>query len=185
MILNTLEKHNARATFCVLGNWVARWEGTILRTVSLGNEIIGHSWNHTNMTTQSRAGIRAAISDTDDAIYKLTGTRTNLFRPPYGAINAQVEAVAAELGFGILLWSVDPQDWRSERDANFIYSWIMERARDGSVVVLHDIYLSTALAMERVIPRLIADGFELVTVSELLTYHYGEIIPGNVYRGIR
>jgi len=186
MILDILEQHNARATFCVLGNKVKNWENTILRAVAGGNEIIGHSWNHTNMTTQNRASVVDAIRNTDDAIYAVTGTRTPLFRPPFGDINSQLESVAAELGHGILMWSIDPQDWRENHQCpDFIYRWIMNQARDGSVVVLHDIYLSTVQAMEKVIPRLIADGFELVTASELVADHYDDLVPGRIYRGVR
>ncbi|MCL2499769.1 MAG: polysaccharide deacetylase family protein [Defluviitaleaceae bacterium] len=186
MILDILEQHNARATFCVLGNRVKNWENTILRAVAGGNEIIGHSWNHTNMTNQSRANAIDAIRNTDDAIYAVTGTRTPLFRPPFGDINSQLESVAAELGYGILMWSIDPQDWRENHQSpDFIYQWIMNQARDGSIVVLHDIYLSTVQAMEKLIPRLIADGFELVTASELIIEHYGDIEPGKRYNGIR
>jgi peptidoglycan/xylan/chitin deacetylase (PgdA/CDA1 family) len=186
MILDTLESYNARATFCVLGYRINTWESTIRRAVNTGSEIIGHSWNHTDMTTQNRANIITAIQAPDNAIYEITGTRTRLFRPPLGARNNQVESIARELGFGILMWSIDPQDWREgNQTADHIYNWVMNQARDGSIVVLHDIYLHTALAMERLIPRLIADGFELVTVSELIAHHYGEIVPGEVYRGIR
>jgi peptidoglycan/xylan/chitin deacetylase (PgdA/CDA1 family) len=138
------------------------------------------------MTTQNRAGIAQAITNTENAIYALTGTRTNVFRPPFGAVNAQVESVAAQLGYGILLWSIDPQDWRDgNQNVDHIYNSIINRATDGSIVVLHDIFLTTAQAMERVIPSLIADGFELVTVSEILEHRYGTVTPGATYRGVR
>ncbi|MCL2204056.1 MAG: polysaccharide deacetylase family protein [Defluviitaleaceae bacterium] len=184
MILDTFALHGGRATFAVIGNRIADGESTVIRAFDMGHEIIGHSWRHTDMTTQSRAEVSAAITRTEDAIYALTGTRSNLFRPPFGAINAQVESVAAELGYGILLWTIDPKDWRYHC-ADHIYSVIMNHAKDGSVVVLHDIFPTTAQAMTRVVPRLIARGFDLVTVSELLAHHYGEIEPGATYRGVR
>jgi peptidoglycan/xylan/chitin deacetylase (PgdA/CDA1 family) len=110
--------------------------------------------------------------------------RSNLFRPPFGAKNALVESIAEELGHGILMWSVDPRDWYvPNRKADIIYEAIVSRARDGAIVVLHDIYASTAQAMVLVIPRLLADGFELVTASELLAHFYGDIVPGQSYRG--
>ena len=186
IILDTLDKHGGRVTFCVIGNFVANNSEIILRAHESGHEIIGHSWNHIDMTTQSRAAISATLSNTENAIYAVTGTRSNIFRPPFGAINSQVESVAAEMGYGIVLWSIDPQDWRpANQDADHIYHWIINRAVDGAIVVLHDIYHTTAQAMERVIPRLIADGFELVTVSEILEYHYGAVVPGSTYRGLR
>jgi peptidoglycan/xylan/chitin deacetylase (PgdA/CDA1 family) len=186
MILDTLEAHGARATFCVLGSRIEEWESTILRAHALGSEVVGHSWDHTNMTLQSRANVTSAIRTTSDAIYALTGTRTKVFRPPGGAINAQLESVAVELGYGILHWSIDPQDWRAENQTvEHIYNRIVSQAKDGSIILLHDFIHVTALAIERVIPRLIADGFEFVTVSELIAEHYGDIVPGSTYRGVR
>ncbi|MCL2188567.1 MAG: polysaccharide deacetylase family protein [Defluviitaleaceae bacterium] len=186
IILDALDRYGGRVTFCVMGYRIEEWAPLIERAHNAGHEIMGHSWRHTNMMLQNRADIVHSIRHTDDLIYEITGTRTNLFRPPYGAINSQVETVAASLGYGILLWSIDPQDWRlGNRNVQHIYSWIVNRATDGAIVVLHDVIHTTALAMERVIPRLIEDGFELVTASEILADHYGEIIPGMVYRGLR
>jgi peptidoglycan/xylan/chitin deacetylase (PgdA/CDA1 family) len=74
------------------------------------------------------------------------------------------------------MWNIDSNDWRT-RDADVIYEYIMEKAVNGGIILCHDIYASTAEAMERVIPGLIEQGFKLVTVSELL----GEIVPGLVY----
>jgi len=92
--------------------------------------------------------------------------------------------IAQELGYSTLNWTIDPEDWR-HRDAYTIYRHVMNHALDGSIVLLHDIFPATAEAMEFVVPRLIEKGFQLVTVSELIEYVYGEIEPGRVYRGLR
>jgi peptidoglycan/xylan/chitin deacetylase (PgdA/CDA1 family) len=153
--------------------------------VASGSEVIGHSWNHADLSGLSAAAVATQISDTSAAIREATGIQpAPVFRPPYGSINTRMETAATQLGYGLLLWTIDPKDWHY-RDADHIYKVIMEHAKDGSVVVLHDIFPETVRAMERVIPRLIGDGFDLVTVSELLTHHFGEIVPGTTYRGVR
>jgi len=184
-IMDVLAVHGGRVTFCVLGNRVEDWENTVHRMVEQGHEIMGHSWAHIDMTRQNRATVTASITNTSDIIRRVSGINPpRLFRPPYGAINSQVEQIAGELGYGILLWTIDPKDWRYQ-DADRIYRIIMDQAIDGSIVVLHDVFATTAQAMERVIPGLIARGFELVTVSELIAHHYGAIQPGETFRGVR
>jgi len=184
-ILDTLAQYDARATFFVLGERVTENPLTTRRIVREEHEILGHSWNHRDMSVQSRANISSAITRTSSVLYGVAGVRTQLFRPPYGAFNARVREVAAELGYALVMWTVDPQDWRLRNQCvDYLYNHIINNAYDGAIVVLHDVFASTADAMELVIPRLIADGFELVTVTELLEYFFGEIVPGRVYYGI-
>ena len=184
MILDTLAEYGGLATFCVLGYRVEGWAQVAQRIVADGHELTGHSWAHTNMTTQTRDQVTAAIIDTDAAIYAVTGVRPTLFRPPYGEFNAQVVEIAAELGQGILMWSIDPRDWdMRNRSAEDLYRDIMRQARDGAIIVLHDIFLTTAQAMEWVIPSLVEQGFALVTASELIYHFYGGVEPGQVFRG--
>jgi len=184
-ILDILERHGARATFCVLGMNVSAWEDTILRTVELGSEVIGHSWNHPNLTLLGDDAIRRQIIDTSAAIEAVTGKPPpSIFRPPYGSVNARVKRVAEGLGYSTLNWTVDPEDWRN-RDAQLIYQHIMNRTIDGSIILLHDIRRYTVEAMEIVIPALIEQGFVLVTASELIDYVYGGMVPGWNYRGLR
>ena len=179
-LLDLLEEHDARATFCVLGELLHFHEHTLARAVESGNEVIGHSWNHARLTEVSEAEIRWQILDTSRAIEQITGVSTNLFRPPYGSVDDDVKRISKELGFAILDWSVDPLDWRY-RDADHIYDAVMNDVRNGSIILVHEIYSSTIEAMERIIPELVARGYQLVTVSELLEHAHGEILPGVVY----
>jgi len=184
-ILDTLAEHNARATFFVLGELVIENPLTTRRIVQEGHELLGHTWNHRDMTRLSRDNIANTITRTSNVLYGMTGSQTRLFRPPYGATNTRVVEVAAELGYAIIMWTVDPQDWRaSNQSVEHIYNHIIRNAYDGAIVVLHDVFATTADAMEAVIPRLIADGFDLVTVSELLDYFFDDIVPGRIYHGI-
>jgi peptidoglycan/xylan/chitin deacetylase (PgdA/CDA1 family) len=179
-ILDLLEQHGGRATFMVLGSLIDDRRDTLTRMVDMGSEVIGHSWDHRNMTKLSKAEIRAEIIDTSAMISAVTGVSRPMFRPPYGSYNDAVKAVAAELGYSIIYWSVDTLDWK-HRDPDWVYKAVMNDVEDGSIVLLHDIHPTTAEAMIRVIPRLIEAGYQLVTVSELLHHRHGELQPGRVY----
>jgi len=184
-ILDILERYGARATFCVLGYRIDDWQDTIQRAVDSGSEVIGHSWAHHNLTRLNAEQIKYQIQAPSAAIEAVIGEPApKIFRAPYGHTNDRVIEVAEELGYSLLHWSVDPQDWRY-RDADHIYWHIMERVTRGAIILLHDIHPSTAEAMETVIPRLVDEGFELVTATELIEYLYGSLEPGKRYVGLR
>jgi peptidoglycan/xylan/chitin deacetylase (PgdA/CDA1 family) len=166
-ILDLLEQYNSRATFCVLGNRVDRYAETIKRAAEMGCEVVGHSWDHKYLTKLTPDGIREELTSTNQALYDATGYWPPYYRPPYGAMNDAVREVTIELNLSMLLWSIDPRDWQS-RNADEICAIINDKARDGGIIICHDIYGSTVEAMERAIPGLIDMGYQLVTVSELL-----------------
>lgn len=179
-IRESLEAHHGRATFFVQGRRISHYPDVLRRLADSGFEVVGHSWDHSNLTTLSANQIEYQLNATHAEIESIIGPTPRLYRPPYGAINQTVIDVSAELGFSLIRWSIDPEDWRTNCE-DAIYNHIMANARDGGIVVLHDVYLETAVAMERVIPALVEQGFQLVTVSEL--FYYSEITPypGMVY----
>jgi peptidoglycan/xylan/chitin deacetylase (PgdA/CDA1 family) len=180
-ILDILERYGARATFFTIGNLVNNNKDTVLRAVELGCEVAGHSWDHKDLTKLGEDQLRRQLSDTAATIEAITGIALPFFRPPYGAVNDRLKSVAGELGYALINWSVDPNDWR-DRDADVVYERIMRDVRDRYIVLSHDLYGTTAQAMERVIPALLAQGYQLVTVSELLYHtHGGELEAGRVY----
>jgi len=186
-ILDILEEHGARATFFVLGRNVERNADTVRRAVALGSEVAGHSWNHpSNWGYMNEDTIRQQIQDTSNTLEYVLGQPSPLiFRPPFGIVNSRVRTVARERGYVLVNWSVDTKDWR-DRDACIVYERVMYHAADGAIVLMHDIRETTMEAMERIVPSLIERGFELVTVSELLDYFWGdELDAGGLYNGLR
>jgi len=179
-ILDILERYDARATFYVIGNLIESRRDTVKRAFDLGNEVTGHSWDHRDLTKLSENDIKTQIINANTAVKDVTGYVPMMFRTPYGAINDRVKTAAAETGVSLINWSVDPRDWQT-RNADSVYHHIMSHAKDRAIILSHDLYGSTADAMERVIPELIARGYQLVTVSEL--FYYNEITPepGGVY----
>jgi len=179
-ILDALATHNGRATFFVLGYRVEPFQETILRIVESGSEVANHSWRHADFSRVDNAVIEREITTTSEAIAHVTGYAPALLRTPFGVTNPRVEAVAEALGYSMVNWTVDPQDWRN-RDAAFIYEHVMANTTDGDIVVLHDIRPYTVEAAERMIESLTAEGYALVTVTELLAYRYGALEPGRLY----
>jgi len=174
------EKYNIRATFCTLGNLVLTQQDALEHAVRLGNEVIGHSWDHKNLAKLSADDVRKQLVDTSNVIERVTGTRVQKFRPPYGAISDTMKDVAADLGYAIIYWSVDPEDWNT-KDSDAVYNAVMHQVKNGSIILSHEIYKSTLVAYERLIPELLSQGYQFLTVSELLQYKYGRLTPGHVY----
>jgi peptidoglycan/xylan/chitin deacetylase (PgdA/CDA1 family) len=165
-LLAALKKYGARATFFVVGNRVRTFSAQAKAIVDAGSMIAGHGWNHSYLTKTSTDGAAKQLADTAAAIQEVTGVKATAFRPPYGATNDGVMAAAARAGEAAVYWTVDTEDWRY-RDADAVYQKIMAGAKDGAVILCHDLYETTAQAVERAIPDLIARGFQLVTVAEL------------------
>jgi len=179
-ILDLLEQYDCRATFCVVGNLTEGRSDTVLRSFNMGNQIIGHSYDHRDLTKLSAGEVRAQMLDPDKIIESITGHSPKLLRTPYGAVNSTVRSVAQELGFSIISWSVDTLDWQS-RNADKVYAAVMADVGDRAIILCHDLYQTTAEAMVRVIPELISRGYQLVTVSELINTNVGDFEPGRVY----
>jgi peptidoglycan/xylan/chitin deacetylase (PgdA/CDA1 family) len=173
-ILDALEENNAHATFFVVGECINNTTGEyIKRAASLGCEIGSHTYDHSNLTsltTQERADI---VKKTDDAVFDLIGRYPHWLRPPYGAYD---DAVQLEIDKPLAFWSIDTRDWETRNTVstvNNIYTWV----EDGDIILMHDLYAETAAAAEQVIPGLIEQGYQLVTLSEMA--YYRDFDPGS------
>ncbi|MDR3364329.1 MAG: polysaccharide deacetylase family protein [Clostridiales Family XIII bacterium] len=181
-ILDVLAAYGVNATFCVVGNRVEGFGDTARQIAAQGSQIMGHSWDHKQLTKLSNDEIASELNETNRVINDATGVSPVMYRPPYGAVNDTLKAVSKDLGLSLVNWSVDTRDWES-RDADAVYAHIMEDARDGCIILCHDSYESTANAVARAIPELVGQGYQLVTVEELLRASGTPIEPGVVYFG--
>jgi peptidoglycan/xylan/chitin deacetylase (PgdA/CDA1 family) len=166
-VLRTLRRFHARATFFVVGRNVAGREGLIKQERALG-EVGNHSWSHPDLTKYSAGGVAAQLSDTQNAIRRAGGGTPTVFRPPYGAHNATVDAEARSFHLREILWSIDSYDSRGYSTANIAHT-VLKLAQPGAIVLMHDVIPNTAAALPRILRILKARKFQLVTVSELLT----------------
>ena len=179
-LLDIFAQYGGKGTFFVVGNVIEKREETLNRMVAEGHEIGGHSWDHRQLTKLSSADMTDEIMNTRAKIYSLSGIDTTIMRPPYGSYNDETKRICAENGIVIINWSLDTLDWKY-RDADKVYDAIMSEVKDGDIILCHDLHGTTVDAMERVIPDLIAQGYQLVTVSELLSYSDKEVSAGSVH----
>jgi peptidoglycan/xylan/chitin deacetylase (PgdA/CDA1 family) len=169
-VLDVLKQYRSHATFFVIGRQVAGYAGVERRTIAEGNEIGNHSWSHPDFTTLSYAGMEQQIGDTQRAVQAATGGFTpTLMRPPYGAINGAVNGFLRSRGLTEVLWNVDTRDW-FDRNTQVVYDRIMGSTADNRIILLHDIHPTSVAAVELAVPALVSEGYQLVTVSQLLQY---------------
>ena len=179
-LLDIFSTHGGRGTFFVIGNILESRADVLNRMVSEGHEIGGHSWDHRQLTKLSTTDLNKQLVGTRGKIHELTGVDAPLLRPPYGSFNSQVQNMCKDQGIVIVNWSLDTLDWKY-KDADRLYHTILDEVQDGDIVLCHDLHGSTVDAMEKVIPELIARGYQLVTVSELLDQRGDVIEAGEVY----
>lgn len=164
-ILDILDAHSARATFFMLGQNVVNNEGVVKDVYSRGNEIGIHTWSHPQLTSLSESSIKSQVEQTSDAIYNVTGYRPTLVRPPYGSFNNVVKDTLKD--YSLILWNIDSLDWKS-RDENQIVPLVMNDVQDGDIILLHDIHSTTVPAVDKIVSELDKQGYQMVTVSELI-----------------
>jgi hypothetical protein len=176
-LLGVLNDADAKATFFMIGNKVAADPAGAKRVAEAGMEIGSHTWEHPNVTTIPAADVPAQFSRANDAIAAATGQTPKLWRPAGGITNDAVNAVAARYGQAGILWDVIPFDWINDSNLEATRDMLMSQIKPGSVVLFHDTYSSTVDLVYQFLPVLQANGYRLVTVSQLL----GERAPGSVY----
>ena len=184
-ILKALDKNNARATFFMLGQNAKYYPDLVKKVEESGNEIAGHSWNHLLLTKLGKKGVKKQMSQMNEAIASVTGSDVGLLRPPYGSINRTVKNTVKD---PLILWSIDTLDWKT-LNADKTAAAILKHAKDGDIILMHDIHAPTAEAVKKVLPKLEKKGFQVCTVSELLearniTLHPGDVVvsANDVYR---
>ena len=180
-ILDALEPYGAHATFFVVGNRVGNYSECVIRATNLNCEIADHTWNHTTLTKISGDAVRSQIWDCAETVYNLTGVCPRVMRPVGGSYNS---TVSQNVGMPMIIWSVDTNDWKY-RDSDHVINEILNNVRDGDIILMHDLYETTATAIETVVPALIEAGYTLVTVSELAEYKGIDMENGKAYFSMR
>lgn len=169
-LLDLLKSRNIRATFYVVGRNVQTYPEIAKRIVDEGHEIANHTWSHPYLTKIGASRVKSEMDQTTEVIRKVTGVTPVTMRPPYGATGSALNRrMNEEFKMPVIMWSVDPQDWRY-RNASRVSSEILSKAKPGDIILAHDIHASTIAAMPAVFDGLLKKGFQFVTVSELLKY---------------
>ena len=180
-LLDGLQERGVQATFFLIGEQIEGNEDLIERMEEEGHQIGIHSYEHRWLTALSAADFARQVDRERQVLSEILGREDFLLRPPYGGVDAAVEKRA---NAPIILWSVDPEDWK-ELNADRVTRRILENVEDGDVILLHDIYPTSVEAALRVVDALHEKGFLFVTVSELARQKGIELENGEVYRGFR
>lgn len=162
-ILDALEQYGGKATFFLLGDCVKYYPEPIQRADAMGCEIGNHTYGHKRLDKQDDAGLNDQVGSLDEAVRQVIGKYPYRVRPPFGA---GAKALKSRLNRPIALWTVDPEDWKV-RNADQVYDHVMSHVKDGSVVLMHDIYPESADAAARIIRDLTEQGYKLVTLDQL------------------
>ncbi len=176
-LLQILKDDDAKATFFQIGNKVAANPEGAKRVVEAGMELGQHTWEHPNMTAIPPEDIPSQLSKASDAIEAATGQRPKLFRTAGGLINDAVLAEAKKQGLADINWDVIPFDWANDSNTAATRYMLMTQLKPNSVVLFHDTYSSTVDLVQQFIPVLKANGYHMVTVSQML----GPRAPGSTY----
>jgi peptidoglycan-N-acetylglucosamine deacetylase len=167
-LLEMLKQRNIKATFFLIGENAAANPDLVRRILAEGHEIGNHSWTHPQLSKLSDDRVTTEITKTQGAIKDASGYTPTLLRPPYGAITArQREWIENQFGLNIILWSVDPLDWKRP-GASVITQRILSQVRPGAIILSHDIHKQTIDAMPATLDGLISKGYKFVTVTQLI-----------------
>lgn len=169
-VLDLLRQYGIKATFFVIGENVSYYPEPLKRAVALGHEIGNHTYHHALMSQACAQNVAEEIEMTEDIILRTAGYRTKLFRPPEGAYNENALSVIRSKDYRVILWTVDTRDWENTSAEDMVKT-VMSGVRGGSILLFHDYMGKKSHAMEALrilIPKLLSQGYEFVTVSELI-----------------
>jgi peptidoglycan/xylan/chitin deacetylase (PgdA/CDA1 family) len=174
-LLEVLAKHAAKATFFLIGRYVRHRPDIALEIVKSGHSVGNHTFTHPLLIFKSDAEIRKELSECHAALSDAVGEHSNLFRPPFGGRRPAVLRIARELGLEPVMWSVTGYDWNAP-SVEVIERKVTKQIRGGDVVLLHDgghaqlgaDRSQTVLATDHLLTRCKAEGYEFVTISEMM-----------------
>ena len=166
-LLDAFAEKGVKATFFVVGPNAERYPEIIRRQYNEGHQIANHTWNHPQLTKLSVVKIQEELYSTENAIDKALGFDIGrlMLRPPYGDHNATVRSAA---NVPIIYWSVDTLDWKN-KNATTVKNRIINGAKDGAILLLHDIHSTTVQGTIAAIDELKRQGYTFVTVAELFS----------------
>ena len=179
-IMDCLAAYGGKATFYVVGNRCASYQAEMQRMAAEGHEIGNHTYEHKYLNKLSPDQIQYQVNKGTEAILTASGVAPATVRLPGGNKNA---TVLANVQAPIIMWSIDTLDWKT-RDAKSTVDKVLGTVRDGDIVLMHELYNPTGDAALQIIPALVEQGYQLVTVSEMAQYR-GGLQNGVVYSAFR
>ena len=167
MLIDILGRYNVKATFFVVGEWVDKYPESVKALHDAGHEVMNHSNDHAHFNSLSAEEIKSNVNACSDKIESVTGVRPTLFRAPYGEYDDNVVGTLTSMGMYTIQWDVDSLDWK-ELEAPDIQKRVLSKVSSGSIVLFHNAAIHTPEALPGIIESLIADGYHIVPISEII-----------------
>ena len=174
-LLEVLAQHNVRATFFLIGRYVRQRPDIVRELVRAGHAVGNHTFSHPNLIFVSARQTREQLLDCERALTDAVGEHSRLFRPPFGGRRPSTLHIARTLGLEPVMWSVTGWDWKG-KPAEYIERRVTQQVRGGDVILLHDgghltfgaDRSQSVIATDRLITRYKSEGYQFVTVSEMM-----------------
>ena len=176
-LLDGLAERGVKATFFLIGRQIADNEDVVERMDREGHQIGIHTFDHVQLTELNQADFDAQVGTTRALLEDLLGHNGFLLRPPFGKWD---EGVKNHAGCPIILWSIDPEDW-DDKDTDRVVKEVVSQARDGSIILLHDIYPESVDAALQIVDCLHAQGYYFCTIDQLFAARGRSLEQGEVY----
>lgn len=166
-ILDVMEQYGAKGTFFLVGFWIDKYEKETKAIAEAGFDIGNHSRNHLNMPKLNENEIKNEIEYVNDRVFDLTGKKPKYFRAPFGDYSNKLMTSLEELNMVGVQWSIDSLDWKG-LSAKQIYERVVPKAKSGDIVLFHNNSDHVIDALPLVLSALKGQGFEFVTLSQLV-----------------
>jgi polysaccharide deacetylase family sporulation protein PdaB len=166
-LIEILGKYNVKATFFVVGDWVDKYPQSVKALHDAGHEVMNHSANHAHFNSLTAQQIKDDLALCNGKIKAVTGVEPTLFRPPYGEYDDHVISAVNSIGMTAVQWDVDSLDWKG-LSAQEIEKRVLDKVQPGSIVLFHNAAENTPEALPGIIEALLADGYTIVPVSQIL-----------------
>ncbi len=166
-LIDILEQYGVKTTFFVVGDWAERYPESVQALAEAGHEVMSHSSHHAHFSRLSSEEIKQDLAACNEKISAVTGVTPVLFRCPYGEYDDHVIQAVRESGMTAIQWSVDSLDWKGI-SAEEIRKRVLKNVQPGSIVLFHNAAEHTPEALPGILESLLADGYSIVPVSELL-----------------
>ena len=176
-IMDIMAQYGQKCTFFMVGDRVASRASEVQRMVAEGHEVANHTYGHVYLNKVGADTIRSQVDKCNTVIAQAAGVAPAVMRLPGGNKNS---TVLANINMPIILWNIDTRDWAT-RNAESTKAAVIGKVKSGDIVLMHELYESTADATSVIVPTLAEQGYQMVTVSELAALKNVTLVPNKVY----
>ncbi len=173
-LIDVLKKHNAKATIFCVGSWVRENPDAVKKFHNNGHEIGNHSDTHATFSKISKEKVKQEIFNCNEEIKKVVGFTPSLCRAPSGDYDNKSIEICEALGMKMIQWDCDSLDWKL-LSVDEMFSRVTSKVQNGSIILFHNGVKNTPEALDKILTKLEKDGYEFVTVSELIYWDDYEI----------